>query len=202
MTAFNQYLKALRERKCLDIGAVAKHIGVHRHTQSNYEDRRDPPIDYLVDFAELVDVPFVEILEKRLNNSKAKDSAISKALASINSAPKQSTEAVQAINELDDSIEKITLIEVSHEHIPSGALLYVDTKTTNISNGSFYCFKNMINNSYYVAQLFIKDGYLWLEFGRKSEKPVKYATEGQTDIKIILNVLGFIGKVIKAELNL
>lgn len=202
MTAFNQYLKAMREQRCLDIGAVAKHIGVHRHTQSNYEDRRDPPIDYLIDFAELVDVPFVELLKKRLNESNARESAINKALASLNSAPKQTTEVIQTTNELDDSIKKITLDDVSHEQVPKGALLHVDTKKTDINNGCFYCFKNRVTNSYFVAQVFIDDSSLWLDFGRQSDEIVKYGAEGKTDKKLILNVLGFIGKVIKAELNL
>ena len=94
MAVFNQFLKTLRERKCLDIGKVAESTGVHRNTQTKYEDSRDPPFDYLVDFAELVDVPFIEVIEKRLADSKAKKSAVKSALSSLklNCSVKESTD--------------------------------------------------------------------------------------------------------------
>ncbi|MBB1354821.1 helix-turn-helix domain-containing protein [Pseudoalteromonas sp. SR45-5] len=200
MTAFNDYLKALREQKSLDIGTVAKRIGVHRHTQSNYEGHRDPPIDYLIEFAEVVDVPFTDILKKRLDDSKATEQAKNNALDSLNSV-KSNDNTLDDIYARDNDLLQVKLSEVSHTSIPVDATVYIDTKDKSIAPGSMYGFLSPMNGCYFAAKLAITDTKLKLVFESIERKDTEfYIEDGSTESHYILKTLGLLGKVVKAEI--
>lgn len=203
MAAFNDYLKSLREQKALDIGTVAKRIGVHRHTQSNYEDHRDPPIDYLVDFAELVGVPFAEILKQRLDNSKATEQAAKKAISSLNAV--DSTYNTVSDNSLkyktSSELLQVKLGELSHTAIPMDATVYIDTCNKNVAPGAMYGFLNPMTGCYFAAKLALTDTQLRLVFDNAKRKDAVFDIEdGSNELHYVLKTLGLLGRIIKAEL--
>lgn len=203
MAAFNDYLKSLREQKALDIGTVAKRIGVHRHTQSNYEDHRDPPIDYLVDFAELVGVPFAEILKQRLDNSKATEQAAKKAISSLNAV--DSTYNTVSDNSLkyktSSELLQVKLGELSHTAIPMDATVYIDTCNKNVAPGAMYGFLNPMTGCYFAAKLALTDTQLRLVFDNVKRKDAVFDIEdGSNELHYVLKTLGLLGRIIKAEL--
>ncbi|NNG45009.1 helix-turn-helix transcriptional regulator [Pseudoalteromonas sp. NEC-BIFX-2020_002] len=206
MTAFNQYLKALRERKFLDIGTVAERTGVHRNTQSKYEDSRDPPFDYLVEFAALVDVPLDEMLIKRLEDSKASEYAINKAVKALEPGKKGYYE-VKSVNEvtpgygITDDLIRVELSEISHKLIPPGATVFVDTSAKYVDANNMYGFLNPMNGSYFAARLVLTNTSLKLVFDNSERKDLIFSVEGgETESRYILKTLGLLGKIVKAEL--
>lgn len=203
MAAFNDYLKSLREQKALDIGTVAKRIGVHRHTQSNYEGHRDPPIDYLVDFAEVVGVPFNEILKKRLDDSKANEEAAKKAISSLNVV--NSTDDKVSDNSLkyktSSELLQVKLGELSHTAVPMDATVYIDTCNKNVAPDAMYGFLNPMTDCYFAAKLAVNETQLRLVFDNAKRKDAEFNIEGgSTESHYILKTLGLLGRVIKAEL--
>ncbi len=201
MPAFNQYLKALRERKFLDIGTVALRTGVHRNTQSKYEDSRDPPFDYLVEFAELVEVPLVEILLKRLEDSKASELAVASAKACL-STNKQSVQEVQQASTTTNTLMSMELGEESHGLIPHGAVAFVNTADKTIKAGNMYAFLNPMTGMHFAAKLSLTTTKLKLVFENPERKDLEFAMEaGETESHYILKALGFLGRIVKVELN-
>lgn len=207
MATFNKYLKALRERTFLDIGTVAERTGVHRNTQSKYEDSRDPPFDYLVEFAALVDVPLDEILIKRLEDSKASEDAINKAVKALEPGKKGYYE-VKSVNESNVSYEassyimQFELSEISHKMIPPGATVFVDTSAKSVDANSMYGFLNPMNGSYFAAKLVLTNTKLKLVFDNPERKDLVFGVDGgATESGYILKTLGLLGKIVKAELN-
>lgn len=207
MATFNKYLKALRERTFLDIGTVAERTGVHRNTQSKYEDSRDPPFDYLVEFAALVDVPLDEILIKRLEDSKASEDAINKAVKALKPG-KKGYDGVNSANETDVSykassyIMQFELSEISHKMIPPGATVFVDTSAKSVDANSMYGFLNPMNGSYFAAKLVLTNTKLKLVFDNPERKDLVFGVDGgATESGYILKTLGLLGKIVKAELN-
>jgi transcriptional regulator with XRE-family HTH domain len=207
MATFNKYLKALREQAFLDIGTVAERTGVHRNTQSKYEDSRDPPFDYLVEFAALVDVPLDEILIKRLEDSKASEDAIDKAVKALEPGKKGYYEVKQvneiaADYEVTNHILQVELNEVSHRMIPPGATVFVDTSAKSIDANSVYGFLNPMNGGYFAAKLVLTNTKLKLVFDNPERKDLAFDLEGgATESGYILKTLGLLGKIVKAELN-
>ena len=203
MAAFNDYLKSLREQKSLDIGTVAKRIGVHRHTQSNYEGHRDPPIDYLVDFAEVVGVPFAEILKKRLDNSKASEEAANKAISSLNTVSSANNTVSDNSLKYKTSSEllQVKLGELSHTAIPMDATVYIDTCNKNVAPGAMYGFLNPMTGCYFAAKLALTDTQLRLVFDNAKRKDAVFDIEdGSNELHYVLKTLGLLGRIIKAEL--
>ncbi|WP_304635504.1 helix-turn-helix domain-containing protein [Pseudoalteromonas sp.] len=196
MGAFNQYLKTLRERKFLDIGKVAECTGVHRNTQSKYEDSRDPPFDYLVEFAALVDVPFHEIILKRLSDSKASDNAIQIALESLTADTQ-----VKEINAQPGAVN-VEISELSHTKVPVGSIACVNIEDKNVDATSLYCFKNPMTSEYFVSKIHVGSKKLKLMFESPEKKDLEFAIDStESELKLILKTLGLVGKVIKIELN-
>ncbi|KZY51853.1 transcriptional regulator [Pseudoalteromonas shioyasakiensis] len=199
MSAFNQYLKSLRERKLLDIGTVAKQIGVHRNTQANYEDRRDPPFDYLVDFANLVDVSLIDILMKRLQCSNANDAAILKAKDSLEALRSQCIEDSSAQYNVGN-LSVIKLDEESHSQIPLNASVYIDINDREIITGNLYAFLNPMSGKHFAARLIRTDTQLKLVFDNAERKDLEFNLDGGTvELTYILKTLGLLGRILKAE---
>ncbi|TMO98686.1 XRE family transcriptional regulator [Pseudoalteromonas sp. S3260] len=200
MAAFNQYLKALRERKFLDIGTVAERTGVHRNTQSKYEDSRDPPLDYLVEFAALVDVPFIDILLKRLDDSKASQRAVNLAISSLE-PEKSGVYEVKEIYKTSNELMHVKLNEVSHKLIPTGATVFINTSSKAIDANSMYAFLNPMNGEHFAAKLVLTATKLKLVFDNTERKDLVFSVEGgETESRYILKTLGLLGKIVKAEL--
>ncbi|YP_010660082.1 helix-turn-helix transcriptional regulator [Pseudoalteromonas phage HS6] len=201
MAAFNQYLKALRERKFLDVGSVALHTGVHRNTQSKYEDSRDPPFDYLVEFSELVGVPLVEILLKRLDDSKASECAVNSAKSCLNH-DKQSIQEVQQNYAPANKLKSVELVEESHKLIPPGSTAFVNTAEKVIDAGNMYAFLNPMTGEHFAAKLSLTSTKLKLVFDNSKRKDLVFAVEGgETESHYILKTLGLLGRIVKVELN-
>ena len=201
MPAFNEYLKTLRERKFLDIGTVAERTGVHRNTQSKYEDSRDPPFDYLVEFSALVDEPFINVLLKRLDDSKASPNAIVRALDSLKPTPVAHNQSQLSDENHTDKLQ-VQLSEESHTLIPAGALVSIDTSNKTIDADSIYGFLNPMNGGYFAAKLKLTNSKLHLLFDHPTRKDLSFAIEGgETESHYILKTLGLLGKVVKAELS-
>lgn len=201
MPAFNEYLKTLRERKFLDIGTVAERTGVHRNTQSKYEDSRDPPFDYLVEFAAVVDEPFINVLLKRLEDSKASDSATERALDSLKSEPVSIVAEHQRQNN-EDELLRVELSEESHSSLPPGAIVSINPDDKSIDADSIYGFLNPMNGSYFAAKLKLTHSKLHLVFDRPTRKDMSFSIDGgETESHYILKTLGLLGKVVKAEVT-
>lgn len=201
MTAFNQYLKTLREEKLLDIGTVAKRIGVHRNTQANYEDRRDPPFDYLVDFANMVGVPLIEILIKRLEFSSASENSVAKAKDSLKSTANKGVETAQA-HYNSNEIKIVKLNEDSHSHILINASVYIDCRSRDIETGNMYAFLNPMSGNYFAARLIVTDDKLKLVFDNPNRKDLEFSIDGgKIELTYILKTLGLLGRITKAEVN-
>ncbi|MFU2509397.1 helix-turn-helix domain-containing protein [Pseudoalteromonas sp. ASV78] len=206
MAAFNQYLKALRERKFLDIGTVAERTGVHRNTQSKYEDSRDPNFDYLVEFASIVEVPLDEILIKRLEDSKASEDAINKALKALQPGERGYYE-IKSVNEpsvtynVASELMQVKITEVSHKLIPIGATIFINTNSKSIDANSMYAFLNPMNAEHFAAKLVLTATKLKLVFDSAERKDLVFSVEGgETESHYILKTLGLLGKIVKAEL--
>lgn len=206
MATFNKYLKALRERVFLDIGTVAERTGVHRNTQSKYEDSRDPPFDYLVEFAALVDVPLDEMLIKRLEDSKASEDAINKALKALKPGDRGYYE-IKSVNEPNmtynavSELMQVKITEASHKLIPLGATIFVNTNSKSIDANSMYAFLNPMNGEHFAAKLVLTATKLKLVFDSIERKDLVFNVEGgETESGYVLKTLGLLGKIIKAEL--
>lgn len=196
MGAFNQYIKTLRERKFLDMGKVAECTGVHRNTQSKYEDSRDPPFDYLVEFAALVDVPFHEVILKRLSDSNASESAIQRAFDSINTETKleESTDQPGSL--------KIEITEQSHSIVPVGSIAHINVDDKSVDADSLYCFKNPMSGEHFISKVQVTSKKLKLIFESPEKKDLEFSIDsGESELKLILKTLGLIGKVTKIELS-
>ncbi len=64
---FGKLLKAVRKNAGFTSAQIAKLIGVHSNSQSFYETKgRDPGIDYLVKYSTIVEVPFWQLVSRRV----------------------------------------------------------------------------------------------------------------------------------------
>ena len=80
---FNQQLKQLRAQRGQSVASIAKALNIHRNTQQNYELNRDPSIDYLLAFSELVDTPFWQLIRERVEQSSCNQRIIDRAISEL-----------------------------------------------------------------------------------------------------------------------
>lgn len=203
MSAFNQYLKRLRLKGGIDIGTAAAKTGVHRNTQTKYEDSRDPSIDYLIEFSQLVNEPFIKLITKRVELSTASSEAVSKALESINGKAWTQQMIIKETGSKYSTNSHVIIGEESHKLIPLGATATVDPTDKEINEGCYYAFLNPMSKAYFAAQLRSTKTLLKITFSNPNRDDMSFQLEGgETEIGYILKTLGIVGKIVKTELEL
>ncbi len=80
---FNHLIKDVRDKAGFSIASMARTIDVHRNTQVNYENDRDPGIDYLVAFSDLTNVSFWQLVAQRVQFGSCNQEQIDRALDEI-----------------------------------------------------------------------------------------------------------------------
>lgn len=80
---FNTHIRKLRERSEMSASAMAAALGIHRNTQLNYELNRDPRIEYLLKFSDMLGISFWQLIRLRVMYSDIDQALIDKALNTL-----------------------------------------------------------------------------------------------------------------------
>ncbi|PAJ74157.1 hypothetical protein CJF42_11760 [Pseudoalteromonas sp. NBT06-2] len=208
MGHFNKYLVTMRENKLYSQGALAKALNVHRNTQANYEDDRDPPLDYLLNFCKELDISFVQILSKRIESSSITDGAKRKALEELSyqGSKFKSSDSQNNKNTSDNTLEKLLSnqssnfqsYEVSNDlfkPMPKGSIVLCDTLDKEITSNCLYGFSNPLTNEFTIARVELTGSSLVMCFDNPAQENRVFMLEGgEMERNIILQTLGLVGK--------
>lgn len=178
---FCRHIKSLRETSGKSIACVSKMLDIHRNSQANYELDRDPNIDYLLAFSEVVDTSFWRLIGERIKLSNNPKRLIDKALMElgpiyselkqqsgsylVDRIPQPDSQALQeavtlpaVLQDLIDKFKHHSGIELYQQtgqsmtpKICDGDWVVVDTQDKKVIDGQIYFVK--LGNNYVARRL-------------------------------------------------
>ena len=160
--SFGPILKKVRKKVKMTSGKFSELAEVHVNSQSNYEnDKRDPPIDYLIKFSQYIGVSFWQLMARRIELANLEDNhnhviyeqikPFYDYLGRINehqidnpNSPAIVDACLQQMLQLQSN-ENITVIKQNGDSmaptIKEGDTLFVDTSQVEIKDGEVFVFK-------------------------------------------------------------
>lgn len=159
---FGQVLKKVRKKSKMTSAQFSNLAEVHINSQSNYEnDKRDPPIDYLIQFSRFIGVSFWQLLARRVELSKCEDDhnhvvyeqikpffnhfgKINQQSKSNPNSPQIVEACLQLMAKHQNDANIIVLQQNGDSMAPTikeGDTLFVDTSQVKIKEGEVYVFK-------------------------------------------------------------
>lgn len=160
--SFGQILKKVRKKSKMTSARFSKLADCHINSQSNYEnDKREPPIDYLIQFSRFVGVSFWQLMARRVELSKCKDNhnrviydqikPFFDHFGQVNVGGETSPNAPQVVDACLQLMQKhqndhnITVLQQNGDSmaptIKEGDTLFVDTSQVKIKEGEVFVFK-------------------------------------------------------------
>lgn len=160
--SFGLVLKKVRKKSKMTSARFSNLAELHINSQSNYEnDKRDPSIDYLIQFSRFIGVSFWQLMARRVELSKCEGDynhviyeQIKPFFKHFGRANEQNQNCANTPQIVDACLElmsqhqsnpNITVLEQNGDSmaptIKEGDTLFVDTSQTKIKEGEVFVFK-------------------------------------------------------------